>query len=73
MELNEKQEKGVEFIENGLYNIGNFKKIGSIGVLNMAKTQIENGLKLLKGEKISDGGWGAPKEDDNKEKDKKQN
>ena len=47
MELNEKQEKGVEFIENG--------------------------LKLLKGEKISDGVWGAPKEDDNKEKDKKQN
>lgn len=43
--MNEQQEKGVEFIENGLYNLKQLDKLPTL--LPMAIEQIENGLKLV--------------------------
>ena len=62
--LNEKQEKGLEFIENGLYNLGNFKKLRNDGILNLAIDQITNGKKLIEGEELEGEVFGVSKEND---------
>jgi len=59
-ELQEKIEKGLEFIENGLYNLENYKKTGMKPILDMAINQITNGKKLIDDEEIDDDVWGKP-------------
>ena len=58
MELNEKQEKGIEFIENGLANLENVKKMGNLALVDMVIDQITNGKKLIEGEDIGDDVFG---------------
>jgi len=54
MEKEETIQKGIEFIENGLYNLENYKKTGMKPLLEMAIRQITNGKKLIDGEELED-------------------
>ncbi len=47
-------EKGIEFIENGLCNLENYKKTGMKPILQVAIDQITNGKKLIDGEELPD-------------------
>lgn len=51
----EQKNKGIEFIENGLHNLGNAKRVGSFGLVDYAIDQITNGIKLIKEEDEDDG------------------
>jgi len=50
MTKQEKINKGIEFIESGLYNLSKIPYVGT-RILPTAETQIYNGLKLIKNAK----------------------